>query len=95
VFHSVTFKSDKYHRSIGGYDFSGYYIQFLRDPIIGKESGNPCLEVFQQDGMVSSVDGVNIQSSPNLYNRIFTILLYLWKSYEKGLPEGSPFKFDT
>ena len=84
MFHSVTFKSDEYHRSIGGYDFSGYFIQFLKVPATGwRVVALSCREVFQQDGKISTVDGVNIQSSFGLYNRNFTIGLNLWKK-KKG-----------
>ena len=83
MFHSVTFKSDKYHRSIGSYDFSGYYIQFLEDPVNRREYCVSCTEVFQQDGIVSTVDGVNIQPSIYLCNRVFTNEVFLWIKYKK------------
>lgn len=50
------------------------------------------MEVFQQDGKVSTVDGVNIQPSFNFCNRKYTIGSNLWRKYEKGLSvKDSPF----
>lgn len=48
--------------------------------------GSSLRKVFHQEGMVSTVDGVNIQWPVVKCNRKFTSFNYLWKTYQKSLP---------